>query len=111
MAVGAPREAAEADAEGIEHYVSERELQAFEAFSASAARANRLPKFSTSAGEAGASAEGKRVDQPSCVYCEPKNNPKMPPALEACIAGVHRNAEAKGSHVPRRPSECRDRLF
>ncbi len=32
MAVGAPREAAEADAEGIEHYVSAATLQAFEAF-------------------------------------------------------------------------------
>jgi DtxR family manganese transport transcriptional regulator len=32
MAVGAPREAAEADAEGIEHYVSDATLQAFEAF-------------------------------------------------------------------------------
>ena len=32
IAVGAPREAAEADAEGIEHYVSEATLSAFEAF-------------------------------------------------------------------------------
>jgi DtxR family manganese transport transcriptional regulator len=32
MAVGAPREAAEADAEGIEHYVSAATLKAFEAF-------------------------------------------------------------------------------
>jgi DtxR family manganese transport transcriptional regulator len=32
MAVGAPREAAEADAEGIEHYVSAATLRAFEAF-------------------------------------------------------------------------------
>ena len=32
MAVGAPREAAEADAEGIEHYVSAVTLKAFEAF-------------------------------------------------------------------------------
>ncbi len=32
MAVGAPREAAEADAEGIEHYVSAPTLRAFEAF-------------------------------------------------------------------------------
>ncbi len=32
MAVGAPREAAEADAEGIEHYVSGATLRAFEAF-------------------------------------------------------------------------------
>ena len=32
VAVGAPREAAEADAEGIEHYVSAATLQAFEAF-------------------------------------------------------------------------------
>jgi DtxR family transcriptional regulator, manganese transport regulator len=32
MAVGVPREAAEADAEGIEHYVSAATLQAFEAF-------------------------------------------------------------------------------
>jgi DtxR family manganese transport transcriptional regulator len=32
MAVGAPREAAEADAEGIEHYVSAATLHAFETF-------------------------------------------------------------------------------
>src|SRR5271170_3231561 len=32
VAVGAPREAAEADAEGIEHYVSQATLRAFEAF-------------------------------------------------------------------------------
>ena len=32
VAVGAPREAAEADAEGIEHYVSAATLSAFEAF-------------------------------------------------------------------------------
>ena len=32
IAVGAPREAAEADAEGIEHYVSASTLRAFEAF-------------------------------------------------------------------------------
>ncbi len=32
LAVGAPREAAEADAEGIEHYVSAATLRAFEAF-------------------------------------------------------------------------------
>ena len=32
LAVGAPREAAEADAEGIEHYVSGATLRAFEAF-------------------------------------------------------------------------------
>jgi DtxR family manganese transport transcriptional regulator len=32
LAVGAPREAAEADAEGIEHYVSEATLRAFEEF-------------------------------------------------------------------------------
>jgi DtxR family transcriptional regulator, manganese transport regulator len=32
VAVGAPREAAEADAEGIEHYVSAATLRAFEAF-------------------------------------------------------------------------------
>jgi DtxR family manganese transport transcriptional regulator len=32
IAVGAPREAAEADAEGIEHYVSAATLSAFEAF-------------------------------------------------------------------------------
>jgi len=32
IAVGAPREAAEADAEGIEHYVSASTLQAFEAY-------------------------------------------------------------------------------
>jgi DtxR family manganese transport transcriptional regulator len=32
IAVGAPREAAEADAEGIEHYVSAATLHAFEAF-------------------------------------------------------------------------------
>ena len=32
IAVGAPREAAEADAEGIEHYVSAATLTAFEAF-------------------------------------------------------------------------------
>jgi DtxR family manganese transport transcriptional regulator len=32
LAVGAPREAAEADAEGIEHYVSAATLHAFEAF-------------------------------------------------------------------------------
>ena len=32
LAVGAPREAAEADAEGIEHYVSEATLRAFEDF-------------------------------------------------------------------------------
>jgi DtxR family manganese transport transcriptional regulator len=32
IAVGAPREAAEADAEGIEHYVSATTLDAFEAF-------------------------------------------------------------------------------
>jgi DtxR family manganese transport transcriptional regulator len=32
LAVGAPREAAEADAEGIEHYVSPATLRAFETF-------------------------------------------------------------------------------
>ena len=32
IAVGAPREAAEADAEGIEHYVSAATLRAFEVF-------------------------------------------------------------------------------
>jgi DtxR family transcriptional regulator, manganese transport regulator len=32
LAVGAPREAAEADAEGIEHYVSDATLRAFEQF-------------------------------------------------------------------------------
>jgi DtxR family transcriptional regulator, manganese transport regulator len=32
IAVGAPREAAEADAEGIEHYVSDATLRAFETF-------------------------------------------------------------------------------
>jgi DtxR family manganese transport transcriptional regulator len=32
IAIGAPREAAEADAEGIEHYVSAATLRAFEAF-------------------------------------------------------------------------------
>jgi DtxR family transcriptional regulator, manganese transport regulator len=32
LAVGAPPEAAEADAEGIEHYVSDATLRAFEAF-------------------------------------------------------------------------------
>jgi DtxR family transcriptional regulator, manganese transport regulator len=32
LAVGAPREAAEADAEGIEHYVSQATLKAFEAY-------------------------------------------------------------------------------
>lgn len=32
LAVGAPREAAEADAEGIEHYVSSSTLRAFEEF-------------------------------------------------------------------------------
>jgi DtxR family transcriptional regulator, manganese transport regulator len=32
LAVGAPREAEEADAEGIEHYVSQATLRAFEAF-------------------------------------------------------------------------------
>ena len=32
LALGAPREAAEADAEGIEHYVSSATLRAFEAF-------------------------------------------------------------------------------
>jgi DtxR family manganese transport transcriptional regulator len=32
IAVGAPREAAEADAEGVEHYVSPATLAAFEAF-------------------------------------------------------------------------------
>jgi DtxR family manganese transport transcriptional regulator len=32
IAIGAPREAAEADAEGIEHYVSDATLHAFEAF-------------------------------------------------------------------------------
>jgi DtxR family manganese transport transcriptional regulator len=32
LAIGAPREAAEADAEGIEHYVSDATLRAFEAF-------------------------------------------------------------------------------
>ena len=32
LAVGAPREAAEADAEGVEHYVSRATLKAFEAF-------------------------------------------------------------------------------
>jgi DtxR family manganese transport transcriptional regulator len=32
VAVGAPREAAEADAEGIEHYVSDATLRAFEVF-------------------------------------------------------------------------------
>ncbi len=32
VAIGAPREAAEADAEGIEHYVSDATLRAFETF-------------------------------------------------------------------------------
>jgi DtxR family transcriptional regulator, manganese transport regulator len=32
IAIGAPREAAEADAEGIEHYVSAATLGAFAAF-------------------------------------------------------------------------------
>ncbi len=32
LAVGAPREAAEADAEGIEHYVSQATLKAFETY-------------------------------------------------------------------------------
>lgn len=32
VAVGAPREAAEADAEGIEHYVSQATLEAFETY-------------------------------------------------------------------------------
>jgi DtxR family transcriptional regulator, manganese transport regulator len=32
LAVGAPREAAETDAEGIEHYVSDATLRAFESF-------------------------------------------------------------------------------
>ena len=32
VAIGAPREAAEADAEGVEHYVSQATLDAFEAF-------------------------------------------------------------------------------
>ena len=32
LAVGAPREAAEADAEGIEHYVSQATLKAFESY-------------------------------------------------------------------------------
>jgi DtxR family manganese transport transcriptional regulator len=32
VAIGAPREAAEADAEGIEHYVSNATLRAFEEF-------------------------------------------------------------------------------
>jgi len=32
VAIGAPREAAEADAEGVEHYVSDATLLAFEAF-------------------------------------------------------------------------------
>ena len=32
LAVGVPREAAEADAEGLEHYVSETTLDAFAAF-------------------------------------------------------------------------------
>ena len=32
LAVGVPREAAEADAEGVEHYVSAATLRAFEAF-------------------------------------------------------------------------------
>jgi DtxR family transcriptional regulator, manganese transport regulator len=32
IAIGAPRDAAEADAEGIEHYVSDTTLSAFEAF-------------------------------------------------------------------------------
>ena len=32
IAVGAPREAAEADAEGIEHYVSPATLEAFDAY-------------------------------------------------------------------------------
>jgi DtxR family manganese transport transcriptional regulator len=32
LAVGAPQEAAEADAEGVEHYVSPATLEAFEAF-------------------------------------------------------------------------------
>jgi DtxR family transcriptional regulator, manganese transport regulator len=32
IAIGAPREAAEADAEGIEHYVSDATLRAFETF-------------------------------------------------------------------------------
>src|ERR1700722_10786251 len=39
IAVGAPREAAEADAEGIEHYVSDATLRAFEAFLRGRARA------------------------------------------------------------------------
>lgn len=38
LAVGAPREAAEADAEGIEHYVSAATLRAFEAFLREAGR-------------------------------------------------------------------------
>lgn len=41
VAVGAPREAAEADAEGIEHYVSAATLRAFEAFLRNAG--NRQP--------------------------------------------------------------------
>ena len=32
IALGVPRDAAEADAEGIEHYVSDTTLSAFEAF-------------------------------------------------------------------------------
>lgn len=32
VAVGAPRDSAEADAEGVEHYVSDATLDAFEAF-------------------------------------------------------------------------------
>ena len=32
VAVGAPRDSAEADAEGVEHYVSDATLNAFEAF-------------------------------------------------------------------------------
>ena len=32
LAIGAPREAAEADAEGVEHYVSQATLDAFAAF-------------------------------------------------------------------------------
>jgi DtxR family manganese transport transcriptional regulator len=39
IAIGAPREAAEADAEGIEHYVSDATLRAFEAFLRGRARA------------------------------------------------------------------------
>jgi DtxR family manganese transport transcriptional regulator len=43
IAVGAPREAAEADAEGMEHHVSRPTLRAFERFLAAGLSRRREP--------------------------------------------------------------------